>query len=106
MIVVALVPVVLSSLVLGAHLLRGGHLVLAPAAALLPGLLALRSAWATRALQVVLLVAALEWVRTLLVLVDARHRMGLPFARLALILGAAALVTTASAAILQRRLRA
>jgi hypothetical protein len=92
-----LIPIVLSALTLGAHLLRGGHLALALAAAALPLLLVPRSIAALRLVQGLLLLGALEWVRTLLLILDQRRAFGQPWHRLAVILGSVALVTALSA---------
>ena len=58
-------PVILSFLLLGAHFLRTGHTAIAVACAALPPLLLLRGTWVPRQFQVLLLVDALEWLRTL-----------------------------------------
>ena len=92
-----LIPVVLSALTLGAHLLRGGQPLLALAAAALPLLLVPRHGLALRLLQGLLLLGALEWVRTLAGIVDQRRAFGQPWHRLVLILGSVALVTALSA---------
>jgi hypothetical protein len=92
-----LIPIVLSALTLGAHLLRGGSLPLALVAVALPLLLVPRSGAALRLLQGLLLLGALEWVRTLLVILEQRHAFGQPWQRLTVILGAVALVTALSA---------
>lgn len=93
-----LLPVVVSTLVLGAHLFRAGlPLALALAVALLPlALIGARPA-AVRLVQAVLLLGAVEWVRTLVLLVAARRAAHLPHLRLALILAAVA-ATSALAA--------
>jgi hypothetical protein len=102
-----LVPAVLSLLVLAAHFLRSGQFVLVAVALLAAALVVVRRAWAARALQVVLALAAVEWVRTLLGLVADRRAEGRPFVRMAVILGAVALTAALSAAAFQsRRLRA
>lgn len=92
-----LIPVVLSSLVLAAHVWRGGQLGLAVVVAMLPALLVVRRSWAVRTVQVVLAVGAAEWLRTLWALVERRQLLGLPYTRLAIILGAIAAVTALSA---------
>ena len=97
-----LVLVALAALVLGAHVLRGGQAWLAGAVVLLPLLLATGRRWAVVAVQVVLAVGAVEWLRTLVALVATRRELGLPFTRLALVLGGVVLVTVAAAALLAR----
>jgi hypothetical protein len=92
-----LIPIILSALTLGAHLLRGGHPVLALAAAALPLLLVPRPVAALRCLQGLLLLGALEWVRALFQIREMRRALGQPWQRMAIILGAVALVTALSA---------
>lgn len=92
-----LIPVVLSALTLGAHLLRGGHPGLAVAAVALPLLLVPRPLAALRLLQGLLLLGALEWARALFQILEMRRAMGQPWQRMAIILGAVALVTALSA---------
>ncbi|MCP4200712.1 MAG: hypothetical protein GY769_02105 [bacterium] len=91
------IPIVLSLLVLGAHFLRGGSLLTVIGMFGLLGLLAVRRAWVARLVQVVLILGALEWFRTLVVLALRRSGQGEPFLRMALILGTVAAITLASA---------
>jgi hypothetical protein len=93
----------LSLLVLGAHFLRAGNLLLVllvVAAAALP---LVRQPWATRAVQVILVLGALEWLRTLALLVGERQLAGVPYTRLAIILGAVAGFTLLSAVLVRAR---
>jgi len=92
-----LTPPVLASLVLGAHLLRRGWPALAIAAVLLPLVLLVRRPWAVRAVQTVFLVGALEWLRTLVLLVGVRRANDLPYLRMVAILAAVAVVTAGAA---------
>ena len=94
---VKLLPVMLSALLLGAHFLRAGLVPLAVAIALLPAVLVVKRSWAARLTQSVLALGALEWLRTLIVLVAARREMGQPWTRLAVILGLVTLVTFGAA---------
>lgn len=95
-------PACLALLLLGAHLLRLGDFgPVLLCLALLP-LAFVRRPWARLALQAVLALAALEWFRTLLVLRAGRMALGLPWMRMALILGAVAAFTLAAAACLPR----
>lgn len=97
-----LLPVVVSTLVLGAHLFRAGlPLALALAVALLPlALIGARPA-AVRVVQAVLLLGAVEWLRTLALLVASRRVAGLPHLRLALILIAVAATSALAAGSLE-----
>ena len=95
--VLALLPVGLSILVLAAHFFRAGHFVLFAAALALLALTAIRKPWAARTLQVVLVLGAFEWVRTMFRFVSERQLEGRPFMRLAVILTAVALLSALSA---------
>lgn len=98
-------PLVLSCLVMAAHLLRWGGLPGALAVLAVPLLLLLRHRAAVLVVQGLLVLFALEWVRTAIALGAARAEVGAPMGRmLAIVLGVAAL--TALAALPLRRLRA
>lgn len=90
----------ISLLVLGAHFLREGALVLTGACAVLVLLLAWRRPWVPRLLQAALALGTIEWAWTALVLVQQRIAEGRPWGRMAAILGFVALVTAASIAAL------
>lgn len=92
-----LVPIVLSALTLGAHFLRAGHPLLAVVAAALPLLLVPRSIACLRLLQGLLLLGACEWLRALVEIRAMRQVLGQPWQRMAIILGAVALVTALAA---------
>lgn len=107
--ILRLLPVVVSTLVLAAHLFRGGWpLALTVAVALLPFALVGARRPAVRAVQLVLVVGAAEWLRTVVTLVAARREAGLPHLRLAAILGTVAAVTALAVGTLEswRRHRA
>jgi hypothetical protein len=88
MTIMRLIPAALSLLLLAAHFLRSGDLLFVGLALAVAGLLFVRRPWAGHVVQWVLLVGAFEWLRTLVVLVDERRLDGLPYTRLAVILGA------------------
>lgn len=96
MIALQLFPVVLSLLVLGAHFLRAGNIALLAAVIVLLALLAVPRPWAARAVQVALVIGALEWCRTLFGLALERIARGEPTVRLVIILGAVAMATVLS----------
>ncbi|MFY9329675.1 MAG: hypothetical protein WAO76_16905 [Georgfuchsia sp.] len=97
MIGLQLFPVVLSLIVLGAHFLRAGNLVMVVVVLVIMGLLCVRRRWAVYTVQVALLLGAAEWVWILKALVTSRVEAGQPVLRLALILGGVALLTALSA---------
>ncbi|MCM2310175.1 MAG: hypothetical protein NDI84_02130 [Steroidobacteraceae bacterium] len=90
-------------LLLGAHFFRATLVPLTVACLGLVGLLFVRAPWAARALQVVLALGTLEWLRTAWVFASARAGFGQPYGRLLLILGAVALVTALAAVVLRTR---
>ncbi|OIN93093.1 MAG: hypothetical protein AUJ20_05355 [Comamonadaceae bacterium CG1_02_60_18] len=97
---VYLSPVGVSFLLLSAHFMHADNAVMVAAALALLGLLALRQRWVPPVLQVALVLGALEWLRTGVLLVQERSAMEQPWTRLALILGAVAALTALSALLL------
>jgi hypothetical protein len=94
---IRLLPVLISLLLMAAHFYRAGIMILViciPASALL---LLVRAQWAVRVVQGILVLGGIEWIRTLVTLVMQRQDMGMPWIRLAVILGVVALVTASSA---------
>jgi hypothetical protein len=94
--ILRIASVFLAALLIGAHLLRAGWFPLALVAFHLPLLLASGRAWAVRGVQAGLALAVFEWLRTLVVLVDARQAAGQSWLRMAAILGAVIALTAAS----------
>jgi hypothetical protein len=97
--VIKLLPVIFSFLLLAAHFLRAGLIPLVAIALLLPFLLFVRQIWVARSTQIALVLGALEWLRTLLGLIDIRQEAGQPWTRLAVIIGIVAAFTGFSALI-------
>ena len=98
-----LIPVLLSFLLLGAHFYRAGLVPLAVLSAACPLLLFMRKSWIPRLFQVVLLAGALEWLRSLYLLAAMRIAWDQPWTRLAIILGAVALLTALSGLVFNNR---
>ena len=94
---------VLSALLIAAHFFRSGSYLLTAVGALFPALLLLRRRFAVRVVQALLFVAALEWIRTLILLAMDRQAMGQPWIRMALILGTVAGVSVVAALLIGRR---
>ena len=102
-----LLPVILSFLLLGAHFYRAGIVALTVLCVAILFLLALRKSWIPRLFQVLLLIGAVEWLRTLYFFAAMRIAWGEPWTRLAIILGTVALLTAVSALVFKsRKLRA
>jgi len=100
---VRLIPVFFSFLLIAAHFQRAGSTTLAIVCLLAPGLLFFTRPWSIRILQVLMLMAAIEWARTLFYLVQIRQDAGMPWMRLAIIIGAVALFTAASTLIFRNK---
>lgn len=98
-----LLPVVLSFLLLGAHFYRAGLTPLTLACAALPFLLFMRRPWVPRVFQALLVLGAVEWLRTAYIFVAMRIAWDEPWTRLAVILGTVALLTAASALVFNSR---
>ena len=87
------VPAGFALLLLGAHFLRGGSIVLAAACGLMPLLLLVRRRMALRFVQFVLAAGAAVWIQTIVALTRMRMQAGAPWLRMLLILSAVALFT-------------
>ncbi|MGD9546864.1 MAG: 4Fe-4S binding protein [Candidatus Krumholzibacteriia bacterium] len=94
------VPLILSCLVMAAHHSRGGEPGLVGMWLALPFALLLRRRWADLAIQGVLAAGAVEWILTIESLVGIRRMAGLPYGRMAAILGGVALFTALSGLLL------
>jgi hypothetical protein len=96
MMLVRFLPMILSCLLMAAHVLRSVGLTAALLVLLLPLLLLVRQSWVPLVMQGVLGLAVLEWARTAVVLARGRIAEGEPWMRMAVILGAVAAVTAAA----------
>ncbi|PTN36550.1 4Fe-4S binding protein [Desulfonatronum sp. SC1] len=99
----ALTPPTLSCLLLAAHYLRSGDLGMVAVCLALPGLFFLRRAWVRPVLQAAFAAGMAVWVLAMMDLIQFRQVVGLPWLRLALILGSVAVVTGAGALFLETR---
>lgn len=103
MLFLQLAPVVLSLVVLAAHFLRWGQTPLMIVSLALIALLAVPRRWAARTVQAALLLGAVFWVRTLVLMTRMRTEHGGPVVRMAVILGSVAAFTAASALVFRSR---
>ncbi len=99
----ALLPPVLSFLILAAHFFRAGQFAFSAVSLLFVALLAVPRPWAARTLQAGLLLGAAEWIRTTAFYVGLRRDAGRPWGRLAAILAAVTLLTALSAFVFETR---
>jgi hypothetical protein len=98
-----LLPIFISFLLLAAHFMRAGQDYIMLPVVILPLLLFVRKPWIPRVFQLVLLLGAIEWLRTLFVFAQMRITFGEPWLRLAVILGAVALFTALSGMVFRAR---
>ncbi|MFZ4437916.1 MAG: hypothetical protein ACOYOS_05765 [Syntrophales bacterium] len=103
MLLICLTPMLFSVLILAAHFLRSGPIILVLLCLIVPLTLFVRRIWAVRVVQLFLLLGAAEWLRTLIVLVRDRQAQGEPWLRLVIVLGTVAAFTAVAALILQAR---
>ncbi len=96
LIFIQLLPVLFSLLLLAAHFLRAGIIPLVILLLLLPIGLFIRKPVIVRIFQIVLILGAIEWIRTMFLLVSIRKNETQPWVRLAVILGLVAFFTVAS----------
>lgn len=97
---------VLALLLLAAHFYRAGVYPLSVATIALAGLCFVARLWAGRTLALVLLLGAIEWLRTAWVIATLRDAMELPYGRLLVILGAVAVFTLVAAYVAWRGVEA
>lgn len=98
-----LLPVFISFILLAAHFVRAGQVVIAFVLLCLLALLVLRKSWVPWIIQSTLLLGAVEWVRTLLNVAQVRVELGMPWMRMAIILGVVALFTALSCLVFRNR---
>lgn len=91
-----LAPAGLATLVLGAHFLRQGNVLVVAVCLAVFALLFVRRPWVPAVVAGFLVLATLEWVRTLVTLVAEREAQGEPTGRMVAILGSVAGITAAS----------
>jgi NAD-dependent dihydropyrimidine dehydrogenase PreA subunit len=96
-------PIILSCLILIAHHSRAGEPGFMGLWLTVPFALFLKRRWADRAIQLMMLAGALEWVLTIQFFVEIRQLMGMPYTRMALILSGVTLFTALSGLLLETR---
>ena len=100
---VRLLPVMISFLLLAAHFVRAGQYLVVMALSLVLLCLFVRKSWVPWVMQLVLLLGAVEWVLTLISVAQMRIEFGMPWMRMAIILGVVALLTVMSGLVFRGR---
>lgn len=90
---IKLLPVCISTLLLGAHFIRFGFYPVTILCISFPLLLFIKNKWVARIIQLFLVLGAIEWLRTLYIYAIEREAIGESWTRLAVILGSVALFT-------------
>src|SRR4051794_34355736 len=101
-VLVRYIPLAVSALLIAAHFLRGGNILVTIACLAAPFLLLLRRPILTIVVQLMLVIAAVEWLRTALLIAQERAANGAPATRMFVILGSVSLFTLLSAVPLKR----
>lgn len=91
--VLRLLPVILAFGLLAAHFSRADMLPAVVVSLAIPFLLLIRKAWVARSIQVLLVLGAAEWIRSMFGYISIRKETGEDWARLAIILVSVALLT-------------
>ncbi len=95
--ILRVLPVILAFGLLAAHFSRADMLPAVIVSLLTPFLLLIRKAWIARSIQILLVIGALEWIRSMFGYIQVRKDIGEDWGRLAIILVAVALLTACSA---------
>ena len=94
--ILRLLPVILAFGLLAAHFSRADMLPAVIVSLLTPFLLLIRKAWVARSIQILLVLGALEWIRSMFGYIQVRKEIGEDWGRLAIILVTVALLTACS----------
>ncbi len=96
MVIPQLSLVALSLLLFGAHYLRSRNLMMLGIVAVALALLLVQQPWAARVVQLTLVLAVIEWCRTMNRIAQRRRRAGQPILRMSIILGTVAMAAAIS----------
>lgn len=98
-----LLPVIISLLLLSAHFMRAGQTMLAALPVVLMAFLIVREKWVAWLIQLALVLGAIEWIRTLVAVAEVRLEYGMPWVRMAVILGSVAAFTALSSLVFRSK---
>jgi hypothetical protein len=96
-----MIPFMFAALLLGAHFLRSGHILLVIVCLASPLLFLIRKRRSLQLLQCLIFAGALVWLHTVYVLMQQRIAAGAPWVRMFLILSAVAAYTLLSGILLR-----
>lgn len=98
-----LLPILLSAVILAAHYMRGGYPLFMLIYLLAPFLLLKKRPWAVRVVQLLMWWGTLEWLITILLLIEERIALNEDWLRMVIILGAVTLLTAGSTFVFRAR---
>jgi hypothetical protein len=90
---IRLIPLIIAFLLLGAHFLRSGHMILAGMSILAPLLLLIKKRWILLLVQWLAYSGAIVWIQTTVSLVQQRTMAGVPWVRMLLVLSGVTVLT-------------
>ena len=90
----------LSFLLLGAHFLRAGQIVIMMICLMVPGLLFIKARWSLWLVQMLSSVSVVIWLHTTVTIYRKRVLLGLPWGRALMIMGAVTLFALVSGLLL------
>ena len=100
---IKILPIILCSLIMAAHLGRANMFVLQIVSLLIPFLLFWKNKISARAIQVFLILYGFEWIRTIFHYTRIRTANGEDWLRLAIIIGLVALLNFATALVFRSK---
>ena len=100
---VKILPIILCSLVMAAHLGRANMFILQIITLLIPFILIWKNKISARVMQLFLIVYGIEWIRTINYYAQIRITKGEDWSRLAIILGVVALLNFATALVFRTK---
>lgn len=100
---IKILPVILCTLLMAAHLGRANMFILQIVSLLIPFILFWKSKISARAMQLFLIIYGLEWIRTINYYAQIRIAKGEDWFRLAIILGVVALINFATVFVFRTR---
>lgn len=98
-----IVLIILSYILLGAHFLREGEMLLAAFCLVFPLLLLIKKKWSLLVVQIFIYGGVLVWIQTLLLLINERMTFDLPWIKMAIILGGVIIFTLTSGLLLNSK---
>jgi hypothetical protein len=91
--IIRIIPLIIAFLLLGAHFLRSGHILLAGMSTLAPLLFLIKKRWILLFVKWLAYSGAIVWIYTIFSLVQQRTMAGAPWIRMLLILSGVTVLT-------------